>query len=109
MQMNFEVEAPASKTGGVLAPKWTRFAEARNVRAGGAAPPRGRRLPVFMRMGAHRAHELLSRKSNVVLYIYDVYTVNRVEKGIFGAHHKDIPERQLTGCAAAEGIPLRRG
>jgi hypothetical protein len=45
-----------------LAPKWARFAEARNVRAGGADPPRGRRLPVFMRMGAHRAHELLSPK-----------------------------------------------
>jgi hypothetical protein len=26
------------------------FAEVRNVRAGGADPPRGRRLPVFMRM-----------------------------------------------------------
>ena len=45
-----------------MAPKWARFAEARNVRAGGADPPRGRRLPVFMRMGAHRAHELLSPK-----------------------------------------------
>jgi hypothetical protein len=65
MQMNFEVVAPASETGGVLAPKWTRFAEARNVRAGGADPPRGRRLPVFMRMGAHCAHELLSPKSEI--------------------------------------------
>ena len=35
----------------MLAHKWAHFAEARNVRAGGADPPRGRTLPDFMRMG----------------------------------------------------------
>ena len=49
---------------------------------------------------------VLEINGDIALYIHDVYTSNTIEGRIQGAHHKGIQERQFTGRAVAERIPL---